>query len=113
MGDTWVSIWSRVMWLHRGKSVGRESWDLFVFRTNMPFCPRSSVAIDGVSLTVNCRGSEFGVTIIPHIDSSDGSGSVNIETDIVGKYIVGLVERTSGKSGGLTQEFLAENGYTR
>ena len=69
-------------------------------------------------LTVNwVEGSEFGVTIIPHTSDAThltaGVGSVNIETDIVGKYIVGLVERTSGKSSGLTQEFLAENGYTR
>lgn len=97
-----------------------ESWDLgfSVPEEHARFLvPKGSVAIDGVSLTVNwVKGNEFGVTIIPHTSDAthltEKKGPVNIETDIVGKYIVNLVERTGKKEGALTYQFLAENGYT-
>ena len=55
---------------------------------------KGSVAIDGVSLTVNtCGEGWFRVTIIPHtgqrttlLDKKVGSG-FNIETDLLGKYV--------------------------
>ena len=55
---------------------------------------KGSVAIDGVSLTVNTvAGSEFGVNIIPYTLEETTFGSlrtgspVNIECDIIGKYV--------------------------
>ena len=52
------------------------------------------IAVDGVSLTVvNCEGIRFSVTIVPHtykhtiINSYKVGDEVNIEVDILGKYI--------------------------
>ena len=56
--------------------------------------PKGSVAVDGVSLTVNeVEGATFGVNIIPHTASVTTFGTlapgdrVNIETDVLAKYI--------------------------
>lgn len=62
-------------------------------------CKKGSVCIDGVSLTVNdVAGSEFSVNIIPHtsgetIFSGYGTGTaVNIEVDIIARYLEGLMQ---------------------
>lgn len=56
--------------------------------------PKGSVAIDGISLTVNaCKRTRFSVAIIPFTLShtnlrARGVGAkVNIETDLIGKYV--------------------------
>jgi riboflavin synthase len=61
--------------------------------------PKGSVAIDGVSLTVNeVDGCEFGVNIIPHTAQMTRFGSltvgdkVNIEIDTVARYVARLAE---------------------
>ena len=60
---------------------------------------KGSVAIDGVSLTVNeVRGDTFGVNIIPHTSSVTGFGTlkpndpVNIEIDTLARYVARLAE---------------------
>ena len=62
---------------------------------------KGSVAIDGISLTVNKVMSEsFSLNIVPHtlevttLDTRRSGDTVNIETDIIGKYI----EKLSGKN---------------
>lgn len=66
---------------------------------------KGSVAIDGVSLTVNAvRGDTFGVNIIPHTASVTSFGSlkpgdaVNIEIDMLARYVARLTE-TQGRAG--------------
>jgi len=61
--------------------------------------PKGSVAIDGVSLTVNeVQGEEFGVNIIPHTAEVTSFGllnpgdRVNIEIDTVARYVARLTE---------------------
>lgn len=56
---------------------------------------KGSIALDGVSLTVSKKGSKsFCVSIIPFTLSHTGFGSIdvgytiNIETDVLGKYIL-------------------------
>ncbi len=76
---------------------------------------KGSVALDGVSLTVSrCGHRDFSVAVIPHTlaettlkDRKPGS-AINIETDIIGKYLEKLVR---GEKPGLTADFLAENGF--
>ncbi len=77
---------------------------------------KGSIAIDGISLTVTmARKGRVGVVLIPHtlkettlIDKLPG-GLVNIETDIIAKYVEkSLVQE---KQGGVTEEFLIENGF--
>jgi riboflavin synthase len=78
---------------------------------------KGSVTIDGISLTVNKAGAAgFFVNIIPHTfakttlaDLRPGD-EVNIEADIIGKYVERLVQPWN-KGGGLTMHTLAENGF--
>ncbi len=60
---------------------------------------KGSVAVDGVSLTVNRLSSRsFGIDLIPHtlkatnFKNLDKGSLVNIETDIIGKHITQLIE---------------------
>jgi riboflavin synthase len=78
---------------------------------------KGSVAVDGISLTVNrCDARGFGVSIIPHTAKLTTVGfkpvgsAVNIETDIVGKYVEKFVTRTGAK-GGIDMALLARSGY--
>ncbi len=56
--------------------------------------PKGSVAVDGISLTVNhCRRGCFSVAIIPftlehtNLQGRRVGDKVNIETDLIGKYV--------------------------
>jgi len=62
--------------------------------------PKGSVALDGVSLTVNeVEGNRFGVNIIPHTRSATTFGSyvegtlVNMEIDMLARYVARLLEK--------------------
>ncbi|MFV9644792.1 MAG: riboflavin synthase [Desulfobacterales bacterium] len=59
---------------------------------------KGSVAVDGISLTINNRASDcFDVSIIPHTEKLTTIGFkkagdyVNIETDMIGKYIENFI----------------------
>jgi len=61
--------------------------------------PKGSVALDGVSLTVNdVEGGRFGVNIIPHTQSVTTFGrakpgaKVNFEIDLLARYVARLVK---------------------
>ncbi len=77
---------------------------------------KGSVTIDGISLTVNrCEKNRFYVNIIPHTARNTTLGfkkvgdPVNIETDIIAKYIEKLLN--PGK--GIDMNFLAEHGFIK
>ena len=86
---------------------------------------KGSVAIDGTSLTVaGLDDSTFSVSVIPHTASETillqkSTGAiVNLENDIIGKYIERLLSfqnnndyRDTGSSPALTVDFLLENGF--
>lgn len=80
---------------------------------------KGSVTIDGISLTVNAVTRDgFSVNIIPHtlisttLENLRVGETVNIETDIIGKYVERLVQ--PWKAGGdLSMRTLAENGFMR
>jgi riboflavin synthase len=79
---------------------GSTRWVFEVPETLARFiAPKGSVAIDGVSLTVNeVDGTRFGVNIIPHTAAVTSFGSlaagwsVNIEIDTVARYVARLRE---------------------
>jgi riboflavin synthase len=79
--------------------------------------PQGSITIDGISLTIaNIEHDIISVSIIPHtientiLKSLNVGDSVNLEFDIIGKYIERLL--TGGqKVEGLTFEKLKEFGY--
>ena len=77
---------------------------------------KGSIAVDGVSLTVNrCEKNRFYVNMIPHTAQVTTLGFkkvgdiVNIETDIIGKY----VERFLQPRKGMDMGFLAEHGFLK
>ena len=62
--------------------------------------PKGSVALNGVSLTVNeVAGGRFGVNIIPHTQSVTTFGGyavgslVNMEIDMLARYVARLLEK--------------------
>ena len=82
--------------------------------------PKGSVAVDGISLTIAGVGEgRFTAAIIPHtLDNTtlrrkSAGDRVNIELDVLGKYVARLIGRMGGTGEGrITQEFLAEYGFT-
>lgn len=78
---------------------------------------KGSVTIDGISLTVNSVSQDgFSVNIIPltfaktTLELIRSGDEVNIETDIIGKYVERLLQ--PWKTGGnLSMRTLAENGF--
>lgn len=82
----WVTMWFRVP-----AELGRQ------------MVPKGSVAIDGVSLTlVDVEPERFSVALIPHtldvttLGTRQVDDDVNIETDILGKYVLKYMEATGG-----------------
>ena len=76
---------------------------------------KGSVALDGMSLTViNAGDFDFSVSLIPHtrdvtnFKNKKIGSVVNIETDILAKYLERL---TNFKSSSITKEFLTEEGF--
>ncbi|MDH5788966.1 MAG: riboflavin synthase [Nitrospinota bacterium] len=82
---------------------------------------KGSAAVDGISLTVfDCRENRFTVSIIPftleHTNLKDRKtgDTVNIECDMIGKYVIRACETVFGgstKGAEITPEFLKERGF--
>ena len=82
--------------------------------------PKGSIAVDGVSLTVNdVEGARFEVVLVPytrtatHLDRHALGTPVNIETDVLAKYVARLLGQPGapGAAGGVTLDLLARQGY--
>jgi riboflavin synthase len=104
-------------------------YTLFTFRVpeqvSRYIIEKGSITIDGISLTVNsCSPGKFEVSIIPHtlkvttLGGLKGGHQVNIEVDVVGKYIENLLLAGKGpvvadgnSRQDITPGFLAENGF--
>ena len=78
---------------------------------------KGSITIDGVSLTVNEVGTDyFSVNVIPHTADITSLGFktagdyVNLETDLIGKYVAKLLGRDREGSK-IDENFLAEHGF--
>jgi riboflavin synthase len=84
---------------------------------------KGSVAVDGISLTINdCDASHFQVSIIPHtagittVGMKSVGDAVNIETDLIGKYVERFVtgrhdsqDLSNGKE--VDMDLLARSGF--
>jgi riboflavin synthase len=89
-----------------------ESWQLIVrapVELSKYFAYKGSVAIDGVSLTVNRvvdspQGCEFSVNVIPHthrvttLRSLRAGSRVNIEVDLIARYVERMLSLRSGNA---------------
>ncbi len=83
---------------------------------------KGSIAIDGISLTVAYVDDKvFKVSIIPHTGketillSKTIEDTVNLECDVIGKYVEKLLTFQSGKKiekkDSINEDFLKENGF--
>ncbi len=77
---------------------------------------KGSVAVDGISLTINTvESGSFSVMIIPHTLAHTTLGErspgdrVNIENDLIGKYVEKFVR--SGSGAGVTRELLEKHNF--
>lgn len=81
---------------------------------------KGSIAVDGISLTVaRVKQDAFAVSTIPHTvrntvlqDKSLGD-TVNLECDVVGKYVEKLIQKASEKEqkSTITRDFLTKYGF--
>ena len=86
---------------------------------------KGSVAMDGISLTINARESDnFSVSVIPHtaqlttIGFKNKGDRVNIETDMIGKYVERFISGRPGrnkenrsKQGSIDHAYLVRTGF--
>ncbi|MEZ4578665.1 MAG: hypothetical protein R2875_11825 [Desulfobacterales bacterium] len=87
--------------------------------------PKGSVAVDGISLTINqCDATGFEISIIPHtakittIGFKNPGDRVNIETDMIGKYVEKFLttpgkgpENQTGTEKSVDMDFLLKTGF--
>lgn len=80
---------------------------------------KGSVAVDGISLTLaGLTDDAFTIAVIPHtlerttLRKKAVGDRVNLETDMIGKYVWRYLSAAAGTPGkGLTEAFLAEHGF--
>lgn len=77
-----------------------------------------SIAIDGISLTIaNISGNKAGVSVIPHtwsktnLNSKRIGGKVNIETDVIAKYVEKLLNKDNEGKDTFSEEWFRNMGY--
>ena len=95
----------------------RKIWVSASEKISWGIAPKGSVALDGVSLTViDCKSNDFSIGLIPTTLRETTLGSltrgdgVNIEIDVMARYIARLCGRES--KSGVTWEKLAQYGWS-
>lgn len=109
-----------------GSIIKRERFEIaIVYKIKAPpevlkyTVAKGSIAIDGVSLTVVEVGSDYlTVSLIPHtahltvLGSKQPGQEVNLESDIIGRYVERLLSRTDQPlNGSLSMDFLSQHGF--
>jgi len=103
----------------REKKQEGNSWRIFIEtpESALPYIiKKGSVAVDGISLTVaDVEKTGFSIAMIPHtaklttLGSKSTGDSVNLETDIIGKYVEKLL---AGRvEGDVSLEMLKKSGF--
>jgi len=86
---------------------------------------KGSVAVDGISLTINdCESGSFSVSVIPHtaklttIGIKGRGDRVNIEADMIGKYVERFIKgempeskKTTAERPALDRDYLIKTGF--
>lgn len=79
---------------------------------------KGSVAIDGTGLTIfGVDESSITISLIPHtlnqsvIGTKTAGDIVNIECDMIGKYIERFITQPTSKKSSITENFLQDNGF--
>jgi riboflavin synthase len=103
----------------REKRLEGNSWRVFIDAPesiHRTIIKKGSVAVDGISLTIaDVHKAGFSIAMIPHtakvttLGFKSAGDSVNLETDIIGKYVERLL---SGRLGGeVSLELLKKTGF--
>jgi riboflavin synthase len=81
---------------------------------------KGSVTVDGVSLTINAVGpSTFEVMLVPFTLAHTTLGqksvgtAVNLEVDLLARYVARLLEGGTASSGGVSMELLGRAGFLK
>ncbi|KHT64051.1 riboflavin synthase subunit alpha [Photobacterium gaetbulicola] len=83
---------------------------------------KGSVAVDGISLTVNAiRGDEFKLTIVPHtasettMEAFTAGRKVNLEVDVIARYLERLMlgDKAAEPKSDVSMDLLARSGFLR
>ena len=107
-----------------GKLIAREKiGDAYKMTFELPdelikeVVKKGSIAIDGVSLTIaEVLDNKITIAVIPHtfkntlLEDLPLNSAVNIETDILGKYVARFIGQNAQKSK-ITADFLERNGF--
>ena len=101
-----------------------QAWDLRFSLADRRVAPylvaKGSIAVNGVSLTVaDCapEGTWFTVAVIPvtyrdtTLQDLEPGQPVNLEGDVLAKYVEGLLRHRHAPEGELSLEFLVQHGY--
>ncbi len=104
----------------------RKERDFFQLRIRIPesvsryVVQKGSIAVDGISLTVNeYQGGEIQMTLIPYttekttLMNKEVGDRVNLEADILGKYVEKLFGQMDKKSGEVDRSLLKEHGFIK
>ena len=105
-----------------GDLLRRNSRNEFTFGVSqdlaLSMIPKGSVAVDGVSLTIaSVDGEGFSVALVPWTLSHTTLGDlapgdpVNIETDLIGKWVRRILEEGAESGTGTTLDKLREHGF--
>ncbi|MEH6889668.1 riboflavin synthase [Bacillus sp. JJ864] len=102
----------------------KRSYNAVYYKIQLPnellrYClQKGSVAIDGTSLTIfGIDESSITISLIPHTLSQSVIGTktagdiVNIECDMIGKYIERFITQPTSKKSSITENFLQDNGF--
>lgn len=103
-----------------------QTWEIWVQAPDnlaKYIAEKGSITVDGTSLTVNdVDGAKFKLTLVPHtlqetvIQHYQVGSKVNLEVDVIARYLERLMQgdnAAKGTSSGISEAFLAENGYLR
>jgi len=102
----------------------REEGEFIHLRVRIPqgiskyVVQKGSIAIDGISLTVNeCQGDEVQMALIPYtiekttLTAKKAGDRVNIEADILGKYVEKILGQKEKTSKDVDLALLREHGF--
>jgi riboflavin synthase len=104
----------------------RKERDFLLLRIRIPesvaryVVQKGSIAVDGVSLTVNeYQGREIQMILIPFtiekttLEDKKVGDRINLEADILGKYVEKFLGQREKKSGEVDRSFLEEHGFIK
>lgn len=94
-------------------------YDISVSEQISHYCiPKGSITIDGISLTIfGLDHNQVTISIIPHtleqtiLGFKKENDIVNIENDLIGKYIIHRLSSNTGSKSSITTEFLQQHGF--